>query len=124
MERRHVMPVLCLFIVFIAFLSIFTDGTVLLMKKISTGKFDAHFSEMDSDMREGAFLLCVGIGSTIFPLLFTSVAVIGLGHRISVLLAIFVLFAHALYRTLVVLLDIAARKYPVADDDISRRRGG
>lgn len=116
------MPVLCLAFVFISFLAVCVDGMVLLLKKISTGYFDSHFGEMDEGMRGRAFLPCILLGSTIFPTFFTVTTVLTIGHKISLYLGIIALVAHTLYRTLVVLSDIAARKYPIADNDMSRKK--
>lgn len=110
---------LVLFIVFAAFFVVCVESVIALMKKISTGRFDAAFREMDEEMRRTTFPICLGIGCTVFPLFFTFITFHFL-KAYSLIFSLFTLSAHIIFRLLTLGSDIAASRYPTADHEFRR----
>jgi hypothetical protein len=95
-------------IIFAAFFVVIADGAVHLFKKFEHGDWATKFRNLSLDARSAVsvcFLCC-------FPLAaFLTVVTFRLfGLRSALILAIFFLFAHFIYRTLMLVSDKAAGK--------------
>lgn|GEM_PF-2030482 len=106
--------------IFAAFLVFFAKSTIVLLKKLATGKLDAHFSEMDIEMRTRAFPICLGLGCAVFPIFFTLLAFRFLNVCYVFAVAFFFLTAFAIFHLLAGCSDLLASKRPVADNELRR----
>ena len=95
-------------IIFAAFFVVIADGAVHLFKKFEHGDWATKFRNLSLDARSAVsvcFLCCVPIS---FFLTFVAFRFFGL--RSALILAIFFLFAHFIYRTLMLISDKGASK--------------